>query len=521
MNTEERVRRHLEAGTAGLDAPDRLEEVMQEGRLRRIRRNTAAVVGAAALVAAVMGVGANLASSDGDTIATSPDASTATSAPATTTSTISTSTTALPTQVAQAPAGVLVADATGVTALGRDGEVDAAIAADPIYPVALAFSDEMGGVIFQHSTTPPPWDQGTLLWLRSGAETPEPIAVPFPDRRLVPVGPGVSAAGSPTFLYLLERPAEEGTETMIMSIDLTTLEHEEIAPLGQSEEVSAGGDVLAVIDRADVMCPRLRLVDVAGAPPNSPLPGCLPVGAGVGVSSDGSRLAMLADGTLSEYDMATGEPGRQTEIPDAYMVTSGAGGWVVRTPTEMRLIGPDWEASLPPVESGWAVPFGEIEVGPNATLGSGSDELPCTPIELSLPDQDLPGPVAETRETLFDLASACDYEGLAAMVAEDGTTVSYGGTDNPIPLWVAEGWSDIEPVSLLVRLLTMTPGRHEDGWYAWPAVHVDTDIEANWQELDDAGLTDGMVEATDERAYYGYRVGIAADGTWMFFVAGD
>lgn len=523
MNTEERVRRHLEAGTAGLDAPDRLEEVMREGRLRRIRRNTAAVVGAAALVAAVIGVGATMAPSNGDTIATSPDASTATSAPANTTSTTTTSTTIAAGQVAQTPAGLLVADATGVTALGRDGEVDAVIASDPIYPVALAFSDQRGGVIFQHTTTPPPWDQGTLLWLRAGAEFPEPLAIPFPDRRLIPVGPGLSAVGSPTFVYLLEQPAGEGSETKIMTIDLTSLEHDEVGPLGEAEEASAGGNVVAVIDRADVMCPRLRLVGVGGETPDPPLPDCLPVGAGVAVSSDGKRLAVLANGTLGEYDMDTGEPGRRIEIPEAYMVTSGAGGWAVRTPDEVRLIGLDWEAPLPPVESGWVVPIGEIEVGPHATLGSGSEDLPCTPIEPSLPDQDLPGPVAETRETLFDLASACDYEGLAAMVAEDGTTVSYGGTDNPIPLWVAEGWADTEPISLLARLLTMTPGRHDDGWYAWPAVHVDSHSEANWEELEDAGITDGIIEATEgrDRDYLGYRVGIAADGTWMFFAAGD
>lgn len=521
MNTEERVRRHLEAGTAGPDVPDRLEQVMREGRLRRVRRNAATVIGAAALVAAVVGVGANLAPRGTDTIATSPDASTASSTPATTTtSIISTSTTALPTQAAEAPAGILVTDATGVTAFGRDGEVEGAVTGDPTYPVALGFSDQMGGIIFQHATTPPPWDQGTLLWLRAGAESPEPVAVPFPGRRLIPVGPALSATGTPSFVYVLETPAGDGSETKIMSIDLYSLEHEEVGPVGEAEEVSAGGNMVAVIDRTDVMCPRLRLVAVGGETPDSPVTGCLPVGAGVGISSDGERLAVLADGTMSEYDLATGEPIGQIEIPDAYMLTSGAGGWAVRTPEEVRLIGPGWDASYPPVESGWVVPFAEIEIGPQASLGSDSDQLPCTPIEMSLPDQDLPGPVAETRETLFDLASACDYEGLAAMVAEDGTEVSYGGTDDPIPLWVEEGWTATEPIALLARLLTMTPGQHDDGWYAWPAVHVDTDAEANWQEVEDAGL-DGIVEATDGRAYYGYRVGIAADGTWMFFVAGD
>ncbi|HLU31932.1 MAG TPA: hypothetical protein VK088_09215 [Acidimicrobiia bacterium] len=506
MNTEERVRLHLQAKAGRLDAPDRLEEVMREGRLRRIRRQTATVLGAAALVAAVVGLAANLIPDTQGTVAVSPDTSTADPAPTTSTS--------IP---GAAPTGVLVADAGGITSLARDGSPGIAIAGDPTYPIATVYPDQMGGIIYQHVTTPLPWEQGTLLWLQAGADSPEPLAVPEPGGRLTPVGPALSTG----FVYLLDEPTETAPATVIMIVDLADGVHEEIAPLAPTEEVSAGGDLLAIVDRTDVMCPQLRLIDVHGAPRQSPLPDCLPVGAGISVSPDGSRLALLAEGTLTEYHLVTGETGRQIGVPDAYMVTSGAGGWAVRSPEEVRLIGPDWEESLPAVESGWVVPFARLELGADPALESGSDQLPCVPTELDLPDQDLPAPVAETRRALFDLASACDYEGLAELVAVDGTTISYGAPDDPFAFWVGEARRGTEPLSVLTRLLAMSPGLHADGWYGWPAVHVDPGSEANWEELDEAGIDDGVVESPEGRAYYGYRVGIAADGTWMFFVAGD
>ena len=511
MNTEERVRLHLQAKAGRLDAPDRLEEVMREGRLRRIRRQTATVLGAAALVAAVVGLAANLIPDTQGTVAVSPD--TTTSDPATTTTS-----TSIPGAVdVAAPAGILVVDAGGITSLARDGSPGIAIAGDPTHPIATVFPDQMGGIIYQHATTPLPWEQGTLLWLRAGADSPEPLAVPAPGVRLTPVGPALSTG----FVYLLVEPTEADPETVIMVVDLADGVHEEIAPLAPTEEVSVGGDLLAVVDRTDVMCPELRLIDVHGAPRQSPLADCLPVGAGISVSSDGSRLALLAAGTLTEYHLATGEAGRQIGIPDGYMVTSGAGGWAVRTPEEVRLIGPGWEESLPAVESGWVVPFARLDLGANPTLESGSDQLPCVPTELDLPGQDLPAPVVETRRALFDLASTCDYEGLAALVAVDGTTISYGAPDDPVAFWVGEARSGTEPLSVLARLLAMTPGLHADGWYGWPAVHVDPGTEAYWEELEEAGIDDGVVESPEGRIYYGYRVGIAADGTWMFFVAGD
>lgn len=516
MNTEELIRRHLETTTEQLHAPDRLEEIMREGRLRRIRRHTASVLGAAALVAAVVTVVANLTPGDGVTVATTAD-----SPPPTSPSTMGSTTvpTVAPPRSGR-PEGVLVAADDGLTAIGWDGRPTLEVAADPLYPVAMAFPDQMGGIVFQHATTPMAWEQGTLLWLPAGEGSPRPLAVPPPGGRLVPVGPARRPTGDPLFVYLRERPDVDGTQTTIMAVDLTAAAHDEIAPLGASEEVTAGGDLLAVIDRADVMCPRLRLSDLQGRGVASPLPECLPVAAGVSVAADGSRLAVLVDGVLTEYALDSGAALRRLEIPGAYMLTSGSGGWAVRTPEAVRLISDDREASLPPVATGWVVPVGTLEVAVDATLGS-SDELPCRPSDLELPEQELPAPVAATRQRLFELAVACDYQGLAELVESDATSFTFGGSGDPAAFWVGEARNGTEPLAVLARLLTLDPGLHPDGWYAWPAAHLDNADEAAWQELEAAGLGAGIVDSSEGRAYYGYRVGIAADGTWMFFVAGD
>src|SRR5690606_41070423 len=144
----------------------------------------------------------------------------------------------------------------------------------------------------------------------------------------------------------------------------------------------------------------------------------------------------------------------------------------VRSPEEVRLIGPDWEESLPAVESGWVVPFARLELGADPALESGSDQLPCVPTELDLPDQDLPAPVAETRRALFDLASACDYEGLAELVAVDGVAISYGAPGDPVALWVGEARRGTEPPLVLTRLRAVSPEMSAHTWYVWPAVLV-------------------------------------------------
>ena len=150
-------------------------------------------------------------------------------------------------------------------------------------------------------------------------------------------------------------------------------------------------------------------------------------------------------------------------------------------------------------------------------------------LRLSLPDQELPQPVADVRERVFDAAVACDYDTLEQIALEqgEGFTFSYGaGPDDS----AAAHWRELEesgaeePMRVLATILTLPYTRNESGSYAWPTAYSEAPTEEAWQALVDAGLytqeeIDGM--RSGGTGYLGYRTAITAQGDWQFFVAGD
>lgn len=150
-------------------------------------------------------------------------------------------------------------------------------------------------------------------------------------------------------------------------------------------------------------------------------------------------------------------------------------------------------------------------------------------LRLTLPEQDLPGEVADVRRRVFDAAVACDYETLEQIALEEGEgfTFSYGaGPDDS----AAAHWRELEesgaeePMRILATILTLPHTRNESGSYAWPSAYSESPTDADWQALADAGVypqeqLDQMREAGV--GYLGYRTAITADGDWQFFVAGD
>jgi hypothetical protein len=151
--------------------------------------------------------------------------------------------------------------------------------------------------------------------------------------------------------------------------------------------------------------------------------------------------------------------------------------------------------------------------------------------------------VATTRKALFDLASACDYESLASLAREHGTTVSVwgfeglavgddevhlGSEDDLVRAWIADGRSpseeggirSSEPLAALAAMLGTTPlhidnatdlpaghPRTEGALWVWPAIYMQRDGHPQDRDI--------WAEHRD------YRIAIAPDGTWLFFMAGD
>jgi hypothetical protein len=138
------------------------------------------------------------------------------------------------------------------------------------------------------------------------------------------------------------------------------------------------------------------------------------------------------------------------------------------------------------------------------------------------PPQELPRPIAETYQAILEGALARDWDGLRALIPEAGFTFSFAGNGDPITYW-KELEAQGEPVlKILADVLMTTP--FPSNQYFWPAAVAKPPRE--WTAQDRADLR--SIATPDEirrweRAggYYGWRVGIARDGTWVFFVAGD
>jgi hypothetical protein len=154
----------------------------------------------------------------------------------------------------------------------------------------------------------------------------------------------------------------------------------------------------------------------------------------------------------------------------------------------------------------------------------------CAAAELNrvLPEEDLPQPVADVRQRVFDAALACDYEALEEIALEqgEGFTFSYGaGPDDS----AAAYWRELEesgaeqPLRVLATILTLPHTRNESGSYAWPSAYSESPTDEAWQALDDAGLytQEELDQMKAGGMYLGYRTAITAQGDWQFFVAGD
>jgi hypothetical protein len=136
------------------------------------------------------------------------------------------------------------------------------------------------------------------------------------------------------------------------------------------------------------------------------------------------------------------------------------------------------------------------------------------------PAEGLPGPVAETHAALLKAAEARDYEALRPLIpAQFSYTFGIPNEGGPIPYWVViEEEGGESPIEMLARILRM-PYTLVRGIYVWPFAYDRQPDELTAHErtllgnlADDFGAGSG---------YLGWRTGIAPDGTWRFFIAGD
>ena len=516
MKIEDRLRRELTdtAEHLVLDV-DTYEHVLDLGRRRRRFHQLAATAGAAALIASVVGVlvlvspgppAPIVASSTTTTSAESAVASTSTSSP--------------PSGAIPATEGVLLATPEdGISIVGFDGTTGR-LASDRHYEsIAWVISDGAGGIIFQHEVTPLPWAQGTILHLPAAATNPVEVVVPDPGTYLRPLDVDEG---------LLIYRVDIGGASEVRAIDLVTRATRPLIPATEFL-IGAAADQGVVVSAIGGDCPSLAVSSIDGTPRATPPEwGDCQIGFINDVAVSGGFVYTIEDGdgrNLVQRDLATGEMST-TPIGDAWSLATLPDGTVGVGGTDIVVgrfeAGVFVEASRMPASTSFTL--ARVDgFPPDATLGSGSGQLPCTPMELPpVAPQGLPQAVEDKRSIIFDMAAACDMEGLADMALADGAAFSFGAETDPLRSWIRSARNGFDVMAWIVRLFNSTPAVDGARTYAWPAVHV-TNAEEDWQELS------GILSAAEFEQYslyrdsgwLGLRIGIAEDGTWRYVVAGD
>lgn len=170
-----------------------------------------------------------------------------------------------------------------------------------------------------------------------------------------------------------------------------------------------------------------------------------------------------------------------------------------------------------------AVVLTVLVVGGIASLvlfGTGSEVEGGAGDVLAPDTEGLPEPVAATRSQLLGAAEAGDHERLAELASDD-FTYTFGGAaeGGAAAFWRAEEERGGRPLEALAAVLRL-PYALSRGLYVWPFAHA----------ADPASMTDYERGLLDEipggaevggEGYLGWRAGIAPDGSWRFFVAGD
>jgi hypothetical protein len=170
---------------------------------------------------------------------------------------------------------------------------------------------------------------------------------------------------------------------------------------------------------------------------------------------------------------------------------------------------------------------------PDLTTTSGSARGACSAAGMASEPKSqagLPDVVARTRRLLVGAATTCGYARLAHVAGrgDDAFSYSLGEEGDPTAFWRGQEAEGQEPMRFLVALLDrpyharLVAGGTQ---YVWPsAFGYDTwaDVPPPDRDALRPLYGDRDFEFFEQfGGYAGYRVGIDADGEWLFFIEGD
>jgi hypothetical protein len=173
-------------------------------------------------------------------------------------------------------------------------------------------------------------------------------------------------------------------------------------------------------------------------------------------------------------------------------------------------------------------PPGAPEAAPSPPVAT----EPGAPAEIITDLSRLPVPVARMRERILQAARSGDLEKLVLVMQSNETlpVFSFGNEKDPIAFWKSN-FPDSDGVEILATLIQILEtgfvhiarGTPQD-MYVWP-YFAQTPLKdlSREQKVELFRIVTGAdyKEMTAFGAYSFYRVGIAPDGVWHYFVAGE
>ena len=157
---------------------------------------------------------------------------------------------------------------------------------------------------------------------------------------------------------------------------------------------------------------------------------------------------------------------------------------------------------------------------------------PGVPAEIITDLSRLPVPVARMRERILEAARSGDLEKLVLVMQSNETlpVFSFGSEKDPVAYWKAN-FPDSDGVEILATLIQILEtgfvhvarGTPQD-MYVWP-YFAQTPLKdlSREQKVELFRIVTGSdyKQMIEFGAYSFYRVGIAPDGVWHYFVAGE
>ncbi|MGH9053703.1 MAG: hypothetical protein ACRDWX_11930, partial [Acidimicrobiia bacterium] len=387
-------------------------------------------------------------------------------------------------------------------------------------PVMLAVDDLLGGFVFQVGTS-----ASSIMRLSAGSAEATELIPQEPDEALE-LHEVAMIGGSPQVVYTRRSglPGTEQAREELHLYDLTTGADEVVGTVGGSPSgptrVSYGAGRFLLSMNAEGVTWFEFLAD-DGSPvevPGNPRTEeqgqqdfLVFVGHGV-QSPDGSAMAYLRGHPRSEapfelvmVDLVAGQELIVTPVEGAHETTVTRLEW----DGEMAVVS-FTDRSPVVLANGDALSLSEV---------TGTASLLRRPAPSSAP---LPPVVAETRDTIRAAAEAGDLGRLVglALAGGDSFTYSFGGNNPPSREELLEAWQDPEVMATVVALLDL-PHTEQDGIYAWPSAFSANPTDEDWTAVEVLYSEEEIAQMKQFGGYTGYRIGITAEGDWIFFVAGD